>query len=773
MGVNVIYAPVARPCDEPGQPRARDPGLRRRPGGSRAARGGVRARAARRPVSPPRSSTPRAWATSRSTPTTASATVDASRDVLDAREFVPFRAAFAAGARLAMSGHVALPAVTGRRDLPATLSRAAMTDLLRDELGFDGVTISDALDMGAITGAAYGAGAEAVPDVVAVIRAGIDLLLTTPDAAARERIEAALVASARRPASSTPPSSRPATAGSSRSGRGSAVAVRCRRWTSWAARPSRSLAADLAARSLTLVRDRGDVLARPFLGTDGVGGRILAIMPRPADLTPADTSSLVAGIAGGQPAPLPSRRGRDRGPSSDPTTRRSPRSGPGRRATAVTAVVIGTIDGHRQPEQLATRRGGRRRSPDAGTPVVAVAMRGPWDVAAYPADVDRRRHLLDPARLARGALAAALAGRAGFPGRLPVTPAASTVAPVTLRDEIHEQPEVAARFLADRARRSSGRSPSGCASADIDHVVIAARGTSDHAAIYAQYVLGIRHRLSVGLATPSVISLYGASPRLDRSLVIAISQSGASPDVVAVIEDGPRARAPRPSPSPTTRLAAGGGRRDDHRAGCRPGAGDRRDQDLHDRAAGDRRAERRHDRRPGRRRRPRRDPRVARHASSSSSPTSPRWPPSRPRRTASWSSRAATSTRPRASGRSRSRSSPTSSPTRIPRPTSSTGRWRSLEPGVPVLATVRPGPTATGLIDLLAGLRDDHDAALAVASDVDGRAGPGPLAVPRCRPGTPEWLGPIVSIVVGQLHALHLTTRARPRPRRAALHHAR
>src|SRR6185312_12713023 len=79
---------------------------------------------------------------------------------------------------------------------------------------------------------------------------------------------------------------------------------------------------------------------------------------------------------------------------------------------------------------------------------------------------------------------------------------------------------------------------------DVDHVVIAARGTSDHAAIYAQYVLGIRHSLSVGLGTPSVISLYGAQPRLDRSLVIGISQSGASPDVVAVLTEGRRQGAP-------------------------------------------------------------------------------------------------------------------------------------------------------------------------------------------------------------------------------------
>jgi glucosamine--fructose-6-phosphate aminotransferase (isomerizing) len=71
--------------------------------------------------------------------------------------------------------------------------------------------------------------------------------------------------------------------------------------------------------------------------------------------------------------------------------------------------------------------------------------------------------------------------------------------------------------------------------ADPSHVLIAARGTSDHAAIYAQYAMGVLVGLPVGLATPSVLSLYGAEPRMGHALVIGISQSGASPDVVGVI----------------------------------------------------------------------------------------------------------------------------------------------------------------------------------------------------------------------------------------------
>jgi glucosamine--fructose-6-phosphate aminotransferase (isomerizing) len=105
---------------------------------------------------------------------------------------------------------------------------------------------------------------------------------------------------------------------------------------------------------------------------------------------------------------------------------------------------------------------------------------------------------------------------------------------MTLHDEILEQPEVAARFLAAQAAPIDAIAES-LRARPVRRVVIAARGSSDHAALYAQYVLGIRHRLSVGLGTPSIVSLYGAVPDLEDTLVIGISQSGASPDIVAVL----------------------------------------------------------------------------------------------------------------------------------------------------------------------------------------------------------------------------------------------
>jgi len=74
----------------------------------------------------------------------------------------------------------------------------------------------------------------------------------------------------------------------------------------------------------------------------------------------------------------------------------------------------------------------------------------------------------------------------------------------------------------------------------LELAVIAARGTSDHAAIYAQYILGARNGILVAPAAPSLTSLYGTTPCVDNALVLGISQSGRSPDVVSVLTESRR-----------------------------------------------------------------------------------------------------------------------------------------------------------------------------------------------------------------------------------------
>jgi len=97
--------------------------------------------------------------------------VDVSLDELHARDLPPFAAAVGADAKAIMTAHIRVPALTG--DAPATFSRRALVDLLRLQLGFTGVVVSDALEM---KGAAATAGG-IPPGAVRSLAAGADLLL--------------------------------------------------------------------------------------------------------------------------------------------------------------------------------------------------------------------------------------------------------------------------------------------------------------------------------------------------------------------------------------------------------------------------------------------------------------------------------------------------------------------------------------------------------------------------------------------------------------------
>lgn len=107
------------------------------------------------------------------------------------------------------------------------------------------------------------------------------------------------------------------------------------------------------------------------------------------------------------------------------------------------------------------------------------------------------------------------------------------------RTEIAEQVDVAERLIergqdtavsiAQRVREAAPRG-----------ILIAARGSSDHAALYAKYLFGARNHTLVSLAAPSLFTSYAQPPRIDGQFVIGISQSGESPDVIAVVEEGRR-----------------------------------------------------------------------------------------------------------------------------------------------------------------------------------------------------------------------------------------
>src|SRR5690606_4892232 len=114
-------------------------------------------------------------------------TVEGDRARLDAVELPPFEALIAAGVPAIMTAHVAFPAIAP--ELPATLSKAALTGLLREELGFDDLIVTDYMDMDAIV-KNFGAGEAAVLSVVA----GADLVLLGPDFDTQRQVRAALLA---------------------------------------------------------------------------------------------------------------------------------------------------------------------------------------------------------------------------------------------------------------------------------------------------------------------------------------------------------------------------------------------------------------------------------------------------------------------------------------------------------------------------------------------------------------------------------------------------
>lgn len=108
-----------------------------------------------------------------------------------------------------------------------------------------------------------------------------------------------------------------------------------------------------------------------------------------------------------------------------------------------------------------------------------------------------------------------------------------------LASEIAEQPAILARLL-EQERASVEAIAEAIRARNPRYVVLAGRGTSDNAGRYSQYLFGTLNNLTAALATPSIFTLYKNTPRLDDSLVIAISQSGQSPDIVSVIEAGRR-----------------------------------------------------------------------------------------------------------------------------------------------------------------------------------------------------------------------------------------
>ncbi|HEY5158589.1 MAG TPA: SIS domain-containing protein [Anaerolineales bacterium] len=110
---------------------------------------------------------------------------------------------------------------------------------------------------------------------------------------------------------------------------------------------------------------------------------------------------------------------------------------------------------------------------------------------------------------------------------------------MTMHSEIFEQPERLAHLLQNQ-RNTAETIAAAVRRHDIRYVFLAARGTSDNAGRYANYLWGAQNNLPLALATPSLFTYYQQPPRLEGALVVGVSQSGQSPDILSVIEEGHR-----------------------------------------------------------------------------------------------------------------------------------------------------------------------------------------------------------------------------------------
>jgi beta-N-acetylhexosaminidase len=318
-------------------------------------------------------------------------------------ELPPFQAAIHEDVKLVMSAHLSLPALSGHEDVPSTLSPAVLKGLLRNELGYKGVIVTDAMDMKAIQ-QGEGLGEDAVKAALA----GCDLLLLTTNPEDHRHVHQHLLQAVQNGSIGT----------SELFDSAQRVHV-LKEWLMSQPPPPdlsivgcashRKLADEIASRSLTLVRDQAHILPLQL----EEGQRLAVVMPQPLDLTPADTSSYL------KPSLAPVLR--NYYPHVDEII--VPHSPQDQDIAAVLeqirdcqAVVLGTINAYSEPCQAALVKAVL----STNITTILVAFRMPYDLGAFP---DAPTYLctyslLDPCMFA---LAKVLRGETRAFGRLPVS----------------------------------------------------------------------------------------------------------------------------------------------------------------------------------------------------------------------------------------------------------------------------------------------------------------------------------------------------------------
>jgi beta-N-acetylhexosaminidase len=317
-------------------------------------------------------------------------------------ELFPFSKAINAGVKMVMTAHLGIQALDGMNAPPATLSYRVITEMLRKEMGFTGVIVSDAFDMGAIRQGDF-LGDEGIQ----AVKAGLDLLLLTSDPKDHVRIYDSLIKAY---------------------GQGllleeliSASIARIFTLKNWITAHFQApelhvirsvehlhVADEIAERSITLVQDRKHRLPLQ-LSPDK---RIAVIVPEPQNLTPADTSSYVRPVLADEikffhPNMI------------SLTTTISPEKHQRDEIIAnlkqIDLIIAGTINANSSPNQAALIH----QLMETNIPLIVIAMRLPYDLEDFP-HVGTYLCTYSILQPSMKAVAKAIFGKIPFEGKLPV-----------------------------------------------------------------------------------------------------------------------------------------------------------------------------------------------------------------------------------------------------------------------------------------------------------------------------------------------------------------
>jgi beta-N-acetylhexosaminidase len=332
------------------------------------------------------------------------ASIASTREQLEQMELLPFRAAVAAGVDSIMSAHIAAPALAPA-DVPATLSPDIMTGLLRDDMGFKGLVVTDALEMGGIVkGFSNGEAA------VLAIEAGADVLLmpVDPDAAIRaivSAVRAGRLSEKRIDESVSRVLEAKVRVGLHRSRLVDSAAIGREVNT----RQSNELAREVAERAVTLVRNEGRMLP---LAAPGAACYVVL----------AESARAVGGRAFAEE--VRRRAPRARVIALDPGATAAAVDSAVRQAAACDSVVVAAF------ASVAAYRGstalpGRytevvERLAGAGKPVAMVALGNPYLLRSFPA-VNAYMATYSTTPVSEAAAVRALFGEIPIGGRLPVS----------------------------------------------------------------------------------------------------------------------------------------------------------------------------------------------------------------------------------------------------------------------------------------------------------------------------------------------------------------